>query len=67
MKTKTLSAYKASYRRAKTQTGKQKIMNEAVNNLTAKDSRAFVTWQQDRQAQGVEEDHQSHINNSYFK
>jgi hypothetical protein len=62
---KTLNAYKAAYRRA-TQKGEQKIMNEAVLNLSAEDSRKFISWQQDRQAQGVEEDHNQHVNNSYF-
>lgn len=42
---KTLSNYKASYKRAKTSKGKTSVFNKAVLNLSHKDQQKFFAWQ----------------------
>lgn len=42
---KTLSNYKAEYKKAKTQKGKQSAMNRAMLNLSYDDKREFMKWQ----------------------
>jgi hypothetical protein len=44
---KTLATYKAEYRKAKTQKGKQSIFNKAMLNLSFDDQQLFVKFQVD--------------------
>ena len=42
---KTLATYKAEYRKAKTQKGRQSAMNRAMLNLSYDEKQSFVKWQ----------------------
>ncbi len=42
---KTLSTFKAEYKKAKTQKGKTSTMNRAMLNLSHDDQQKFVKWQ----------------------
>jgi len=42
---KTLATYKAEYKKAKTQKGRQSAMNRAMQNLSHEDQQIFYKWQ----------------------
>lgn len=44
----TLSDYKNTYRKAKKQTTKSRIMNRAMLNLNTTDQQKFIRWQTER-------------------
>jgi hypothetical protein len=44
-KSTALRTYQQRYKAAKTQAGKKKAMNDAMNNLNKKEADAFVSWQ----------------------
>jgi hypothetical protein len=45
---KTLSNYKAAYKKAKTQKGRQSAMNSAMLNLSHSDQQMFIDFQVDQ-------------------